>query len=168
MTFRILVLSATFLILAACGQKAADEPAASPADTGTDPAIASETAAEPAAMPRTASADGASVFFIMPADGATVSNPISVEFGIAGMDVVKAGDKQPHSGHHHLLIDTGLPDLGLPIPADEHHVHFGDGSTSTEITLPPGEHTLQMLLGDHLHIPHNPPLVSEQITISVE
>ncbi len=168
MTLRILVLSATFLILAACGQEAADEPAASPADTGTDSAIASETAAEPAAMPRTASADGASVFFIMPADGATVSNPISIEFGIAGMDVVKAGDEQPHSGHHHLLIDTGLPDLGLPIPADEHHVHFGDGSTSTEITLPPGEHTLQMLLGDHLHIPHNPPLVSEQITISVE
>jgi len=95
MTFRILVLSATFLILAACGQKTADEPAASPAETGTDPAIASETAAEPAAIPRTASADGASVFFIMPADGATVSNPISIEFGIAGMDVVKAGDKIP-------------------------------------------------------------------------
>jgi len=52
--------------------------------------------------------------------------------------------------------------------ADEHHVHFGDGSSSTEITLPPGEHTLQMLLGDHLHLPHNPPLVSEQITITVE
>jgi len=168
MTIRILVLSATFLILAACGQKAADEPATSPADTGTDPAMASETTAEPAAIPRTASADGAGVFFIMPTDGATVSNPISVEFGIAGMDVVKAGDNQPHSGHHHLLIDTGLPDLGLPIPADEHHVHFGDGSASTEITLPPGDHTLQMLLGDYLHIPHNPPLLSEQITISVE
>ena len=152
MTFRILILSATFLILAACGQQTADEPAA----------------ATPAAMPQTASADGASVFFIMPAAGATVSNPISIEFGIAGMDVVKAGDNQPHSGHHHLLIDTGLPDLGLPIPADEHHIHFGDGSTRTEITLPPGEHTLQMLLGDHLHIPHTPPLVSEPITITVE
>lgn len=168
MTFRLLVLSATFLVLAACGQKAADEPAASPTEEGTEPATASEAAAEPAAMPQTASADGASVFFIMPADGATVSNPVSIEFGISGMDIVKAGDNQPHSGHHHLLIDTGLPDLGLPIPADEHHVHFGDGSTSTEITLPPGEHTLQMLLGDHLHIPHNPPLVSEQITITVE
>ncbi len=134
----------------------------------TEPATATEAAAEPAAIPRTASADGASVFFITPADGATVSNPIGVEFGISGMDVVKAGDNQPHSGHHHLLIDTGLPDLGLPIPADEHHVHFGDGSSSTEITLPPGEHTLQMLLGDHLHIPHNPPLVSERITITVE
>jgi len=168
MTFRMLVLSAIFLVMAACGQKAADEPAASQADTSTETAVADEAAQEPAAMPQTASADGASVFFIMPADGATVSNPITIEFGISGMDIVKAGDKQPHSGHHHLLIDTGLPDLGLPIPADEHHVHFGDGSTSTEITLPPGEHTLQMLLGDHLHIPHNPPLVSEQITIAVE
>ncbi len=84
------------------------------------------------------------------------------------MDVVKAGNNQPNSGHHHLLIDTDLPDLGLPIPADEHHVHFGDGSTSTQITLPPGEHKLQMLLGDHLHIPHNPPLTSAQITITVE
>ena len=168
MTLRILVLSAAFLTLAACGQKAADEPAAASTDTATDPAMASEPAAEPAAIPRTASADGASIFFIMPADGAIVSSPISIEFGIAGMDVVKAGDNQPHSGHHHLLIDTGLPDLGLPIPANEHHIHFGDGSTSTEITLPPGEHTLQMLLGDHLHIPHTPPLVSEPITITVE
>ena len=168
MTFRILILSTTFLVLAACGQKAADEPVASHPDTSTETVVAGETAADPAAMPRTASADGASVFFIMPADDASVTNPISIEFGIAGMDVVKAGDNQPHSGHHHLLIDTGLPDLGLPIPADEHHIHFGDGSTRTEITLPPGEHTLQMLLGDHLHIPHNPPLVSEQITITVE
>jgi hypothetical protein len=125
-------------------------------------------AAEPAALARTASAEGAEVFFITPADGATVANPISIEFGITGMDIVKAGDDQPNSGHHHLLIDADLPDLGLPIPADEHHVHFGDGSTSTQISLPPGEHKLQMLLGDHLHIPHNPPLTSAEITITVE
>jgi hypothetical protein len=67
-----------------------------------------------------------------------------------------------------LLIDADLPDLGLPIPADEHHVHFGDGRTTTEIVLPPGEHTLQMLLGDHLHMPHNPPLMSEVIRVTVE
>jgi hypothetical protein len=119
-------------------------------------------------MPRTASAEGASVFFITPANGSTVTNPIQIEFGIEGMDVVKAGDNQPNSGHHHLLIDTDIPNLGLPIPADERHVHFGDGRTATEIVLPPGEHTLQMLLGDHLHIPHEPPLVSEAITITVE
>lgn len=159
MTTRTLILSASFLILAACGQEPVEEPAA---------AVIDEAAPEPAAMPRTPSVEGANVFFITPANGATVSNPISIEFGITGMDVVKAGDNQPHSGHHHLLIDTDLPDLGLPIPADEHHVHFGDGSTTTEITLPPGEHTLQMLLGDHLHIPHDPPLISEAITITVE
>ena len=84
------------------------------------------------------------------------------------MTVVPAGDDTPHSGHHHLLIDTGLPEMGLPIPADANHVHFGDGRTETEIELEPGQHTLQMLLGDHLHIPHDPPLVSEQITINVE
>ena len=172
MTLRLLALSATFLVLTACGQKAAEAPAENEPDTTTEPSVTSEAAPEAApeaaAMPRTASADGASVFFITPADGATVTNPINIAFGIAGMDVVKAGDNQPDSGHHHLLIDTDLPSFEAPIPADEHHVHFGDGSTTTEITLPPGEHTLQMLLGDHLHIPHNPPLVSAAITITVE
>lgn len=133
--------------------------------------VATETApAEPpvAALERTTSVSGASVFFISPADGETVSNPVKVVFGIEGMEVVAAGDNTPHSGHHHLLIDTGLPDLGLPIPKDGQHVHFGDGSTETEITLEPGQHTLQMLLGDHLHIPHDPPLISSQIIIQVE
>jgi hypothetical protein len=163
MTLRILVLSSTILLLAACAEKPAEESAAT-----EQPDVAAEIAAEPAMLPRTPSTDGASVFFITPANGSSVSNPIRIEFGIAGMDVVKAGIDQPHSGHHHLLIDTDLPDVGLPIPADEHHIHFGDGSTATEITLPPGEHTLQMLLGDHLHIPHNPPLVSQPITVTVE
>ena len=153
--------AAVVTLLVGCGQPDAGEPAAN-----TEPAA--ELAAESIALPRTASADGARVFFISPADGATLSNPVSVEFGIEGMTVVKAGDSTPHSGHHHLLIDTGLPDMSLPIPADSRHVHFGDGSTATEITLEPGEHTLQMLLGDHLHIPHDPPLVSEVISITVE
>ena len=121
-----------------------------------------------AELPRTASVPGARVYFITPADGATVSNPVTIEFGIEGMTVVKAGDDAAGSGHHHLLIDTGLPDPGLPIPADENHVHFGDGSTSTELTLVPGTHTLQLLLGDHLHIPHDPPVTSETISITVK
>ncbi len=144
--------------LAACGDKATSEPAvevATPAPAPTMPA-------------RTASAAEATVFFGSPADGETVSNPVSIVFGIEGMTVAPAGQDDPHSGHHHLLIDTGLPDLGLPIPKDENHIHFGDGSTVTEITLEPGEHTLQMLLGDHLHIPHDPPLMSDVITINVE
>lgn len=165
MILRLIILSSLLSILMACGEKAPTEAQTMPQE---------ESAAEPegpavsAALPRSESAPGARVFFITPADGATVGNPVSIEFGIEGMDVVKAGTDQPHSGHHHLLIDTGLPEFGLPIPADEHHVHFGDGSTATEITLQPGAHTLQMLLGDHLHIPHNPPLVSEVITITVE
>jgi hypothetical protein len=157
---RIKTLSALGLLAfaSACGDKAPDEAVVDAAKP--DPA--------PAVLERTASATGATVFFISPADGDTVSNPIKVVFGIEGMDVVAAGTDAPHSGHHHLLIDTDLPDMGLPIPKDGNHVHFGDGSTETEITLEPGQHKLQMLLGDHLHIPHDPPLKSDPITIHVE
>ena len=168
MTLRFLVLTSALLALAACGKKPADEPADEPADTPAVAETAAPAQAASAALPRSLSADGAKVFFITPANGATVTNPVSIVFGIEGMDVVKAGNSQANSGHHHLLIDTDVPDLGLPIPADTSHVHFGDGSTVAEITLPSGEHSLQMLLGDHLHIPHNPPLVSEPITITVE
>lgn len=161
---RRLTFAALIIALTACGEKPADEAVETTQSATTAPA--GTELAQPIA--RTASTAGASVFFITPADGATVANPISIEFGIAGMDVVKAGNNQPNSGHHHLLIDTDLPDLGLPIPADEHHVHFGDGSVSTQISLPPGEHKLQILLGDYLHIPHDPALASAQITITVE
>ena len=140
------------LVLSACGEQQAETPATS-------------TVVAPA---RTASSEGASVFIITPADGETVSSPLHVEFGIAGMTIVAAGVNEPQSGHHHLLIDTGLPELGLPVPADAHHIHFGDASTSTEISLEAGEHTLQLLLGDYSHIPHDPPLVSQQIAITVE
>ena len=165
MKFRLVLLTCVFTILTACGDKAPD---AAQSVAHEEAAASAEQSTLPAVLPRTASAAGASVFFITPEDGATVTNPISIEFGIEGMNVVKAGTEQAHSGHHHLLIDTGLPNPALPIPADEQHVHFGDGSTATEITLQPGQHTLQMLLGDHQHIPHNPPLVSEVITITVK
>jgi hypothetical protein len=160
----IVGLSAAALI-SACSQKEAE-----PVAVAEPAAEAMQTAAAeaPAALPRTMSAEGARVFFITPADGDTVSNPIIVEFGIEGMSVVPAGVNEAHSGHHHLLIDTEVPDLSLPIPADENHVHFGDGRTSTAVTLEPGQHTLQMLLGDHLHIPHDPALMSDKITITVE
>jgi len=149
------------LALAACSQETADEPAAV---VPTDSAAMTADAG----LSRTASSVGAKVFFISPADGDTVSSPVTIEFGIEGMDVVKAGHEQAHSGHHHLLIDAALPDLGLPVPADEHYVHFGDASTSTELTLGPGNYTLQLLLGDHRHIPHDPPVVSDAITVIVE
>ena len=153
----VMLLSA--LCLAACGEPSAEKRAGQ-----KDAAPVVETVA----FARTSSPPDARVFFITPADGDTVSNPFRIEFGIEGMAVVKAGSNQPDSGHHHLLIDTGLPDLALPIPADANHKHFGDGSSSTEISLQPGQHSLRMLLADHLHIPHDPPVASDTITITVE
>ena len=138
-------------------------------DAGPDEAAAPAAAEQPVtARAPTPSPAGASVFFITPADGATVPNPIRIEFGLEGMSVAPAGREQENSGHHHLLIDTAVPPLDLPIPADGNHIHFGDGSTWTELTLAPGEHVLQLLLADYAHFPHDPPVMSEPITITVE
>ncbi len=162
---QLMFLTTALLALSGCGrQQAGPEPDATTAAEPAPPAAQQEVAA----LPRMPSAAGARAFFITPADGETVSSPVIIEFGIEGMQVVKAGDDTPYSGHHHLLIDTGLPDLGQPIAADAKHVHFGDGSTTTELSLDPGEHTLQLLLGDHRHLPHDPPVLSEIITVSVE
>ena len=161
------VSAATLVLLAACGQPEPEAPAAEAAATEA-PATHAAVAEATSGLPRTASAPGASVFFIAPADGATLASPVTIEFGIEGMSVAPAGVNDAHSGHHHLLIDTGLPALDLPVPADANHIHFGDGSTSTQLTLDPGEHTLQLLLADHLHIPHEPPVTSATITITVE
>jgi hypothetical protein len=118
---------------------------------------------------RSPSAEDARIFFANLENGDTVSSPFNVEFGLEGMDVVPAGTEQEYSGHHHLIIDQDeLPALDMPIPADSLHVHFGKGQTSTELALSPGQHTLQIVLGNHLHIPHDPPVVSEKITITVE
>ena len=157
---------AMLLLTSACNRQdaepvAADEPAAEPA------AIIHENQAM-SLPPRTSAPGEAAVFFISPGDGDTVANPVRIEFGLDGMSVVAAGVHEAHSGHHHLLVDTDLPNMGLPIPADANHIHFGDASTSTELTLEPGEHTLRLLLGDHLHIPHDPPVMSDPITITVK
>ena len=109
------------------------------------------------------------LYFITPTDGATVSSPVTVRFGLKGMGVAPAGVNKPNTGHHHLLIDLDkLPPLDQPVPKDEHHRHFGGGQTETTIELAPGKHTLQLLLGDQNHVPHDPPLVSEKITITVK
>ncbi|HIE54864.1 MAG TPA: DUF4399 domain-containing protein [Chromatiaceae bacterium] len=109
------------------------------------------------------------LYFITPKDGATVSNPVTVRFGLRGMGVAPAGVAKPNTGHHHLLIDVEeLPPLDQPVPKDERHRHFGGGQTETTIQLTPGKHTLQLLLGDQNHVPHDPPLVSEKITITVK
>jgi len=116
----------------------------------------------------TPSAPGAAVYFVELKDGSVVPPKFTVHFGVKNMGVAPAGSDRPNSGHHHLLIDTGLPPLDKPIPNDFHHLHFGAGQTEATATLKPGEHTLQLLFGDKNHIPHNPPLFSKRIHIRVE
>lgn len=118
---------------------------------------------------RTAAPEDARVYFIGLADGDTVSSPLVVRFGLNGMGVAPAGVKQEHTGHHHLLLNLKtLPSLGAPLPSSENVIHFGKGQTETTIELPKGEHSLQLLLGNHFHVPHNPPVMSDKITIVVE
>ena len=118
---------------------------------------------------RSMAPENAKATIISPADGATVTSPVTVTFGLEGMDVAPAGTEQEHSGHHHLLIDLNeLPAMDFPLPANDNVVHFGKGQTETELELEPGTHTLQLLLGDHMHVPHEPPVMSEKITITVE
>lgn len=120
-------------------------------------------------LPRSASPAGARVYIISPADGETVGETFVVRFGLAGMGVAPAGVDLPDTGHHHLLVDfEGLPALDMPMPMSPQLLHFGKGQTETTLTLPKGEHTLQLLLGDKLHIPHEPAVISEKITIVVE
>lgn len=120
------------------------------------------------AQDKTPAPDDADLYFISPGDGETVTSPVTVEFGLRNMGIAPAGIQMENTGHHHILIDTDLPPMDLPIPADDNHVHFGKGQTGTALELPPGEHTLQLILGDHTHIPHAPPVTSEQITITVK
>ena len=109
------------------------------------------------------------VYFITPSDGTTVTNPVKIKFGATGVNIVPAGVDMPDSGHHHLLINVDkLPDLKMPIPADSNHLHFGNGQTETEINLPEGKHTLQLLIGNYLHIPHSEPIISKKIEITVK
>lgn len=130
------------------------------------PAISGPTPAEP----------GARVYMINLQDGDTVSNPVLVQFGLSGMGVAPAGIEQAGTGHHHLYLnrapfgtgEAGALEADDVIPADDNHRHFGGGQTETVLELAPGTHTLQLVLGDHDHIPHDPPVVSEVVTITVE
>src|SRR5882672_11848350 len=115
----------------------------------------------------TKSGPGAEVYFIDLKDGATVPAKLKLYFGLRNMGVAPAGSDRENSGHHHLLIDTRLPPLNQPIPNDFNHLHFGAGQTEAEITLKPGEHTLQLLVGDKAHIPHTPPVMSARIKVRV-
>lgn len=131
-------------------------------------ALCFTAAAGASELPRSAAPEGARLYFISPVDGETVGRELVVRFGLSGMGVAPAGSLVANTGHHHLIINADLPPAGLPIPADEQHIHFGGGQTETTLRLEPGSHTLQLMLGDHSHIPHDPPVVSERITIHVE
>lgn len=159
MLIRLLTVFGLVLI-AACGQDTPEEPL-------TAAAAAPETRAPAATLERRPSPAGATAYIIAPADGATVASPVRVLFGLKGAGVVPAGTEREGAGHHHLLIDADLPDLNAAVPSDANHRHFGLGQTEADIELEPGMHTLQLLLGDERHIPHDPPIMSERITVEV-
>ena len=129
-----------------------------------------------AQMPRQEAPDNAQLYFVSPAHGEIVSSPVRVKFGLQNMGVAPATAFQdaatlkqfPNTGHHHIIIDAPLPAMDMPVPANANYVHFGTGATEATLNLAPGEHTLQLILGDALHIPHDPAVISEQITIIVE
>ncbi len=111
----------------------------------------------------------ADVYFIEPSDGQIVGKNVKVVFGLKNMGVAPAGSNIENTGHHHLLINSDdLTDLSKPLPATDKIKHFGGGQTETEIMLPPGKHTLQLILANFLHVPHDPPVISNKITITVQ
>ena len=132
--------------------------------------------AAPTLAGETPAPEGAKVYFVNLKDGDTVTGPVKVIFGLSGMGVAPAGIDKAGTGHHHILIDRpvlgkgedGADEFDANIPADENHKHFGKGQTETTLKLAPGKHTLQLVVGDKDHIPHNPPIVSSQITITVQ
>lgn len=131
-------------------------------------ALAMASMAPAADLPRTAAPANARVYFISPTDGQVLKGPVTVRFGLENMGVAPAGTVAEGTGHHHLIIDSPLPALDKPLPMDDKHVHFGKGQTETVLKLAPGKHTLQLVLGDASHIPHQPAVVSGQITITVK
>ncbi len=124
----------------------------------------------------TPSAPDTKQYFVNLSDNDRVSGPVKVIFGLSGMGVAPAGVDKPNTGHHHILLDRaplgqgedGIEELDYALLADEHNIHYGGGQTETVLDLPPGKHTLQLVLGDMNHIPHNPPISSDVITIIVE
>jgi hypothetical protein len=124
----------------------------------------------------TPSAKGAKVYFVNLKDGATISSPVKIIFGLKGMSVAPAGSKTKNAGHHHLFVDRKAlgkgpekaDELDFSIPADKNHLHFGKGQTEKTLKLSPGKQTLQLVLGDKDHIPHNPPVASKVITITIK
>lgn len=155
---KLVMLTACSGLLYACSGGNGDQTdAAADAAPAADADVAAEIAE--VAAPR--------VFILSPENGAEVTSPVTIEFGIEGFELAPAGTFEAGSGHHHLLVDTDLPPLDQPIPADDNHLHFGKAQTQTTLELEPGEHTLILLLGDGSHVPHDTALISDPISITV-
>lgn len=124
----------------------------------------------PAMAEGTPSAEGAKVYFVNLNDGDTVQSPVFIQFGLSGMGIAPAGIEKENTGHHHLIVNEQIEgeELQYGIPADEQHIHFGGGQTEATVELPKGTHTLQLVLGDWSHVPHDKPVMSERITVTVE
>jgi hypothetical protein len=133
-------------------------------------AVGLATTSSGALAGETPSAPGTWLYIGFPQDGAvvTANKPFRVWFGLRNMGVAPKGVKYPNTGHHHLLIDTALPPDDQEIPNDRNHLHFGAGETEATIELPPGRHTLQLLMGDDRHVPHKPPVHSKMITVTAK
>jgi len=157
-----LLLSAAVLATA-CSKKEEALPPPAASEPASPPAAAASPSLTSAPAP-----EGAKVFFVDLANGAEVASPLLVKFGVEGIAIAPAGTDQPASGHHHLVIDAELPAFDAPVPASSNYVHFGKGQTETTVELTPGTHTLQLVFANYLHVPFNPPLASEKITVTVK
>lgn len=174
--FKVLLISVLFtagLLLQGCSDSSEEEEPVAQNEATTEANEATmddrEGATETTTAERSSAPAAAEVTILSPEDGASVTSPVTVEFGLEGMEVAEAGSGQANAGHHHLLVDLDeLPPMNAPLPSTEQVIHFGGGQTSTELELEPGEHTLQLLVGDSIHVPHEPPVMSEKITITVE
>ena len=107
------------------------------------------------------------VYFINLEDGDRVESPFLIQFGLSGMGIAPAGTDRSNTGHHHLLINVDDIDLSKPIPSSSNHIHFGGGQTESLVDLMPGNYSMQLVLGDMTHTPHNPPIISQRINITV-
>jgi hypothetical protein len=165
-----LMLAATVAV-AACSQKSGDQGQSAPATPAPAAAPASPAPATPAptaALPRQKAPDGTTVSFVDIKNGDTVTSPFKVGFAVTGARIAPAGTTEAGTGHFHLIIDSDLPPQDGPLPASEHVKHYGKGQTEDTLTLPPGSHTLQIELADGAHVPFDPPVVSDKITVTVK
>lgn len=165
--------AAAVAVLTACSQPGAHHAhaaggAMAPNAAATAPAkVTASVPTLPSGYQKVAAPANASVYFVNLSNGATVSSPVKVIFGLSGMGVAPAGIEKAGTGHHHLLVNVNEWDANNPLPANEQFRHFGAGQTETLLELKPGQHTLQLVLGDQNHIPHHPVVASERITITV-